>query len=109
MNYSALGEKVRKLRNDRHWTQEQLAQRTGISASFLGHIERGTRKAGVDTVVRLANALGCGTDALLSDSLSKPGSDDRTLDFLLRAVRDAYLARHPAQTAPQARGETMSQ
>ena len=33
----------------------------GISLSFMGHIERGTRKASVETLV----ALGVSTDALL--------------------------------------------
>ena len=38
-------------------TQEQLAEAAGLSASFLGHIERGTRVASVDTLEKLAAAL----------------------------------------------------
>ena len=50
-------------------TQEQLAEQAGISLSFLGHIERGTRKASLDTLVGIANALKISTDILLQDSL----------------------------------------
>ena len=51
-------------------TQEQLAEMTGISASFLGHIERGSRVASIDTLVALCNALNVRADYLLAGSLN---------------------------------------
>lgn len=41
----------------------------GISLSFLGHIERGTRKASLETLIAIANVLLVSVDALLQDSL----------------------------------------
>ena len=38
-------------------TQEQLADLAGISLSFVGHIERGTRAISVETLARLCKAL----------------------------------------------------
>lgn len=74
MDYSSLGARIRRERVLRGWTQEQLAEKAGISLSFLGHIERGTRKASLETLVALCNALEVGMDALLAGSLtSKPG------------------------------------
>lgn len=70
MDYCAMGKKVRKLRKSKKWTQVQLAQKIDVSVSFLGHIERGSRKASIETLVALANALGVGTDQLLVDSLT---------------------------------------
>ena len=58
-------------------TQEQLAERAGISTSFLGHIERGTRKASLDTVIRLCNALKVSPSILLQDSLDSDLLGDR--------------------------------
>ena len=69
MDYKDLGNRVRTVRRQQSFTQEQLAEKVGISASFLGHIERGTRKASLDTVVKLCNALEVSPSLLLQDSL----------------------------------------
>lgn len=69
MDYNQLGKRIRQQRKLKKWTQEKLAEMAGISVSFLGHIERGTRKASVETLVAIANSLQTGTDFLLSDSL----------------------------------------
>ena len=63
--YRVVGKRVRQLRLQRKLNQEQLAERAGISASFLGHIERGSRKLSLDSFCRIARALGCSADALL--------------------------------------------
>lgn len=69
MNYVAFGRRVRQLRRSLHWTQAQLAQTCGISLSFLGHIERGSRKASLQTLMDLCGVLGINPDHLLEDSL----------------------------------------
>ena len=70
LDYIALGKRIKKERKAQKMTQEDLASRAGISLSFLGHIERGTRKASLDTLVNIANALMVSTDMLLQESLS---------------------------------------
>lgn len=70
MDFASLGIRIRRQRKLLRLTQDQLAERAGISVSFLGHIERGTRKAGLETLVQLANALGMSTDVLLQESLN---------------------------------------
>ncbi len=69
MNYVALGKHIRLERQKSRLTQEKLAEHVGISASFLGHIERGSRKASLETIVSIANSLKIGVDLLLADSL----------------------------------------
>ncbi|MBQ7865619.1 MAG: helix-turn-helix transcriptional regulator [Clostridia bacterium] len=66
MNYTDLGHKVRILRRARRITQEELATQVGISASFLGHIERGTRVLSLDTLLALCDTLGVTPNDLLS-------------------------------------------
>ena len=66
MNYTDLGHKVRILRRARRITQEELARQVGISASFLGHIERGTRVLSLDTLLALCDTLGVTPNDLLS-------------------------------------------
>lgn len=70
MDYISLGRQVRRQRQNMNMTQERLAEKAGISASFLGHIERGSRKASLETLINIANALNVGTDKLLVDSLN---------------------------------------
>ena len=45
-------------------TQEKLAELAGISPSFVGHIERGEKKASLETMVHIAAVLNTTTDYL---------------------------------------------
>ena len=65
IDYKYLGSNVRKKRVYLNMTQEGLANQIGISTSFVGHIERGTRKASVETLARLSVALDESIDSLL--------------------------------------------
>ena len=76
MNYKELGRRVRAKRLALSWTQEYLANEIEVSTSFIGHIERGTRKASIDTLVALANAMQISTDELLRDSLKLTPEED---------------------------------
>ena len=59
MDYKAIGAAIRKRRRAQDMTQEQLAELAGVSVSFIGHIERGTRKMSLDTFASICRALGC--------------------------------------------------
>lgn len=54
----SVGRLVRQRRKDRGLTLNQLAQRTGVSASMLSMLERGLSSASVGTLVAVASALG---------------------------------------------------
>jgi XRE family transcriptional regulator, regulator of sulfur utilization len=51
------GETVRRLRAERGYTQEVLAERAKLNADFLGFIERGDNLPTLATVLQLARAL----------------------------------------------------
>ena len=70
MVYVDLGRRIRKQRSQRGWTQEALAERVNVSTSFVGHVERGTRKASLETLVAMANVLDVSLDYLLSGSIN---------------------------------------
>ena len=70
MDYIDLGRRIRKQRTQRGWTQEALAERVNVSTSFVGHVERGTRKASLETLVSIANVLDVSLDYLLSGSIN---------------------------------------
>lgn len=52
-----IGERIRNLRKERNWTQEELAYRANIHRSHLGEIERGETSVTVESVAKIANAL----------------------------------------------------
>ena len=81
VDYKDLGKRVRTLRRAKNMTQEQLAEQLGISASFMGHIERGSRIASLDTLVILCNTLKTTPQYLLNASLDDDLTDHMPADF----------------------------
>ena len=65
MDYVLMGQRIKQARKAQHLTQAQLAQLVGLSSAFLGHIERGTRKASLETVKALCKALNVSSDYLI--------------------------------------------
>ena len=67
MDQIAIGARIKAARERVHLTQEQLAEIVDISPTHMSVIERGVKTPKLDTFVRIANALGVSTDALLQD------------------------------------------
>ena len=81
VDFKALGQRVKRVRLLRELTQEQLAEKADVVNSYVGVIERGEKKASINTLVKIANALNCSVDYLLGDSLvSEP---DRIFDVVI--------------------------
>jgi len=62
--YRILGKRIREIREKIGVTQEKLAFKAKISPSFLSHVERGTKKASLETMKRIADALGVPVQSL---------------------------------------------
>ncbi len=63
-NLEAFGERVAVLRQKHGLTQEQLANKTGLSVDTIGAVEQGRRWARLTTLHKLAKGLGVSTDEL---------------------------------------------
>ena len=70
IDYRDLGGRIRMLRRVEHLTQTELAEKLGISLSFMGHIERGSRVASLETLVTICNELKTTPTHLLEASLT---------------------------------------
>jgi transcriptional regulator with XRE-family HTH domain len=62
-----LGKNVRKLRQQRKLTQEELAFEAEIDLTYVGGIERGKRNPSLLVMARIADALSVPLQKLISD------------------------------------------
>ena len=53
-----VGRNVRRIRQERGWTQEQLAERSGFTQQYLSGLESGQRNPTIVSLYELAVALG---------------------------------------------------
>ena len=68
---ASVGERIRGRRAELGWTQDQLAQKAGISKSFLSDLENGKRSVGANNLLDIARALGVSLDFLMTGTASQ--------------------------------------
>lgn len=85
------GSALRACRHRRRLTQEQLAERSGLSYKFIGEVERGVGNPTLETIASLAQALDVGMADLLADPSLNPaaGVSYRFSPRQIQAVREA--------------------
>jgi transcriptional regulator with XRE-family HTH domain len=59
---------IRRVRNAKRWTQEDLADRAGLSVRYMGQIERAQTSMSVSVLGRVAEALQIAAARLLEPS-----------------------------------------
>lgn len=64
---SRFGNTLRKLREDRGYSQEELAERAGLHRNYVGGVERGERNVALENIVKLAGALSVSPKELFAD------------------------------------------
>ncbi|HEY9778278.1 MAG TPA: helix-turn-helix transcriptional regulator [Planktothrix sp.] len=52
------GKIVRQMREERGWTQDDLAAELNADAAYISRIENGKKNASLETVLKLASAFG---------------------------------------------------
>ena len=66
VNHRQIGYRIKEVREQNHISQAQLAEMTDLSVSYISHIENAKRKASLESVIRIVNALGITVDELLA-------------------------------------------
>lgn len=92
MQYAEIGRRIREERVKQHYTQETLAEAAEISLSFMGHIERGTRKMSLETFEKICKALHCSADKLLATGLADEEVQRSATEILKQALLLAEYA-----------------
>lgn len=68
-DYESVGEVLAEARIEANLTQKQLAQKLRKPQSFVSNFESGQRRVDILELVRIADALGCDPQQLLSSML----------------------------------------
>lgn len=63
----AFGRRLRRLRTDRGFSQEQFANESGLDRSYIGGVERGVRNISLVNIARIASALNLTIEKLFED------------------------------------------
>lgn len=84
-----VGRNLRKYRIEDNLTQEQLAEKAGISTPFYANLERGKKSMSILTLKKLASALQVSVDCLLNENNSN--NRIRNLEMLLQDQPDSLI------------------
>lgn len=71
-----LGNRVRKCRNERHWSQEKLAEEVNVSLNTISRIEGGQTRMSIEVFMRLVQALGVDAELLIFGETSDSDKTD---------------------------------
>ena len=86
-----IGQRIQRMRREAGYTQLEVAELAGISASYYGNIERGRKAMSVDTFVRIYQILHASANYIPTDKT--PNSDKVVENIIASAKRggsDSY-------------------
>lgn len=84
-NFVEIGNRIAKRRIMLNLTQERLAEKSGLSTTFIGHIERATTKCSIETLMKICTVLKVTPDFLLL------GVDDKADDYFFEEFKMEVL------------------
>ena len=84
MDYYIIGQRIRKFRKAHSFSQEELAEKVGISTTHMSHIETGNTKLSLAVLVKTALALEESTDDILFDqgTINRSNLTDQIMEVL---------------------------
>ncbi len=82
-NWDTIGKRVRLARNNKKYTQKQLARIINSSQTYISQIEAGKHRLSFNTAVAIARALDVSVEWLLSDN----SSSQALLQDILNSIR----------------------
>lgn len=73
VDYSDLGIRVKRRREELRMSQAELASRAELSTQHISNVENARSKIGLDKLVTISNVLECSVDELLCGSMRTGG------------------------------------
>jgi len=93
IDYTEIGERIRKTRKKQRLTQEKASEICDITSAYYGNIERGDKKMSLETLVKITRGLDISADFLLfGDTTNELDEIDSFLKGLQRTLsREQFL------------------
>lgn len=91
-----VGDKIQNMRKARGWSQEDLADRVGVTRQAISRWESNTAKPDADKIISICDLFGVSADYLLRDKYSGEGD--------LEGQQEPTIIRSPTVTAMQILG-----
>ncbi len=85
MNFS---QKLKRLRQEKNWSQEKLAEEIGVKRLAINKYESGQTKPSAETLQRISEVFGVSIDYLLADESEKLVKDEITDKTLLEYIAE---------------------
>jgi transcriptional regulator with XRE-family HTH domain len=82
-----IGERIRNFRKEKGLSQEELAHIANLHTTYIGQLERGEKNATLESVEKVANALGISLENLFRSIRSSPDSQEYTLSQIITRLQ----------------------
>ena len=89
MDYTYIGNQIRYYRRLKGMSQSDLGLAVGISAAHVGHLERGSRRASLETMVAISRILQTSLDSLIFPDAQKSVPQSGSMQQLYDALTEA--------------------
>ena len=86
LDFAAIGQKLKEVRSDKHFTQEYVASKAGVNTSHISNIETNKVKISLTLLVSICNILNVTVDFILQNEYHTPTS--MIEQELLNTVKD---------------------
>ena len=84
VDFKIIGKRIQEFRTGCNMTQEQLAEATDLSVSYISYVETAKKKPSLSTIIKIADALDITVDMLLTENLPVSRADYQTeIDILM--------------------------
>lgn len=84
VNYVAIGRRVKKYRNQANLTQADVAEKLGISVSYISQIECGRTDVSLKRLDEIANIINTNIGLLIDEPSINPHLDDKSIKELTK-------------------------
>lgn len=88
-----IGERIKNKRKEKGWTQEKLAEKSGMHPTYVGKIERRDKSATLDSLEKVVNALDLSYVELFKDI--QPSSNEYDKNHVLHQIINKLNMKSP--------------
>lgn len=76
IDYISIGKRIKKIRIEKNISQENLAEKVGVSTTHMSHIETGSTKLSLNVFVKIVDALKISADIILDNNFNTNRTED---------------------------------